>query len=82
MEIAIKGEIVSASTKILVTANDYILINVAWFKSQGKIFKHKVPCRGYNLKSILNFLKALAYVESFDYNIVDEKTFNKHWYGK
>lgn len=54
-----------------VPSDAYFLVHVKWQSG----FEHSVPCRGYGLKSQLEFHKTLEYVESFSY----EETTKEHY---
>ena len=56
----------------------FYLITVKWMGG----FTHKVPCRGFNLKSMVEFTKSLHYVEEFSYETVPEEEYNKYVYGE
>ena len=44
-------------------------------------FKFKVPARGYNLKSLLDFEKTLNYVSEYSYKAISQKEHDKLIYG-
>ena len=45
----------------------YYEISVKWKSG----FKHKIYCRGYNLKSWLAFQESIFWIESYDYKEVN-----------
>ena len=57
---------------------DYILADVVW--STG--FTHKVPMRGFSLKSQIEFHKSLSHVVSMTPNVVTEEEYNNYLYGE
>jgi hypothetical protein len=63
------------SEKIL--KQGYYQINVKM--STG--FKFKVPARGYNLKSLLDFQKTLGYVAEYSFKAITQKEHEKLIYG-
>jgi hypothetical protein len=52
---------------------DHFLIYVTW--KHG--FRHIWPCRGYDLKSILTFLRSLTSIDTFEHKKVSEKLYTK-----
>ena len=60
-----------------VTRDSYIFMEVEWLSG----FKHIVPCRGYNLKSQINFTKSLQYVKDFSYRLVSAKDYEDRVWG-
>ena len=56
--------------------DDYIFIDITWKSG----FKHTVPCRGFNLKSQLEFTKSIFWIDKFTWRVVTEKDYNaKLW---
>ena len=51
----------------------YYRIEVKW---EGG-FKHNIYCRGYQLKSMMNFQKTLNWIESAEYKEITQQQFNK-----
>jgi hypothetical protein len=45
-------------------------------------FKFKVPARGFNLKSLLEFEKSLDYVTKYSYKEITLREYEKLIYGK
>ena len=45
-------------------------------------FKFKIPARGFNLKSLLDFQKSLRSVKSVTYKKISKKEYDKLFYGK
>ncbi len=65
-----------------VPTDAYYFMEVTW-KKQGKIkaFKHIVPCRGYNLKSQINFNESLFWVDKYTYKEVTKQQWEKRVWG-
>lgn len=63
--------------KKTVKSDAFFLITVKW---KGG-FKHKVACRGYNLKSWMDFEDSLEYVDSYNYVETTEEVYNKLVFG-
>lgn len=61
----------------MVNREDYIFMNVVW--NTG--FKHIVPCRGFNLKSWLQFQESLSNVKSYDWYIVSKDEWEERVWG-
>ena len=60
-----------------ILADDYFQIDVI----MGK-FRFKVPARGYNLKSMLNFQKSLhPHVTAYTYKKINKDVYDKLIYG-
>ena len=58
----------------MVTNRDnYYQIDVAWTGG----FKHKIYCRGYNLKSMLNFQESIFWIDKFTYKEITEQQYKK-----
>ena len=57
--------------------DDYIFMHVEWIGG----FKHTVPCRGYNLKSQINFTKSLSYIKDFFYVVVTKEEYDNKVFG-
>lgn len=55
----------------------YYFITVTW---KGG-FTHIVPCRGYNLKSQLDFNKSLFWVDKYDYVEVTQEKYEEYYSG-
>lgn len=53
--------------------DNYYQIDVVW--KDG--FKHKINCRGYNLKSMLDFQASIFWIESYKYKEITEQQYNK-----
>ena len=53
--------------------DDYILVHVEW--NHG--FKHTLPCRGRDLKGILELFKSFTTVKSYTPKVVTEKQYQK-----
>ena len=53
--------------------DDYYQIDVKW--KHG--FKHTIYCRGYNLKSWLNFQDSIFWIETVTHKQITEKQYNK-----
>lgn len=51
----------------------YYRIEVKWVGG----FKHNIYCRGYQLKSMMNFQKTIYWIESAEYKEITEQQFNK-----
>jgi len=45
-------------------------------------FKFKIPARGFNLRSLLDFQKSLRSVKSVTYKKISKKEYDKLFYGK
>jgi hypothetical protein len=60
-----------------VNRDAYFLITVKWLSG----FSHKVPCRGYGLKSQLDFTQCLEYVESFSYEETTKEDYEFRVFG-
>lgn len=59
-----------------VKRDDYIFLDVTWKSG----FKHTVPCRGYNLKSQIDFNNSLFWIEKFTWRVVTQKEYeDKLW---
>ena len=56
-----------------VPRDGYYQIDVVW--KDG--FKHNIKCRGFNLKSMLDFQKSIFWIESYKYKQITEKLYNK-----
>jgi len=56
---------------------DYIQMDVVQDK-----FKFKIPARGFNLRSLLDFQKSLRSVKSVTYKKISKKEYDKLFYGK
>ena len=61
-----------------VALDAYFLMTVKW--KDG--FTHKIMCRGYNLKSWLDFQKSLNGVESYSYEEITKEEHDKRFYGE
>lgn len=60
----------------MATRDSYYFIDVTWKSG----FKHTVPCRGFRLKSELEFNKSIFWIESIDYYEVTQKQYEeKTW---
>ena len=60
--------------------DDYYIITVKWMGG----FTHKVPCRGYNLKSLLRFHETFEYAmyaEAYSYEQTTKQQYDKLIYG-
>ena len=60
-----------------VKREDYVFIDVTW---KGG-FTHIVPCRGYNLKSQLDFNKSIFWIKEFTWRIVSQKEYEDKIWG-
>lgn len=60
-----------------ITRDSYLLITVTW---KGG-FTHEVACRGYGLKSQLNFMKTIEYIDTCVYRECTEEFYNLKIYG-
>lgn len=60
-----------------VNRNDYFEISVEM--QDG--FKFKVPARGYNLKSLLEFEQSLGCVKKYSHKQIDQSKYEKMIYG-
>jgi hypothetical protein len=60
-----------------ITRDDYLFITVVWKSG----FKHIVPCRGYKLKSEINFMKSIYYIDSFVWHKVTQKEYEERIWG-
>lgn len=60
-----------------VNRNDYFEISVEM--QDG--FKFKVPARGYNLKSLLEFEQSLGCVKKYSHKQIDQAKYEKMIYG-
>lgn len=63
---------------IKVNRDAYFFIDVVWKSG----FKHRVPARGYELKSWLNLLEKNNWIDHSVYSEVLEEQFNEHCHGK
>ena len=63
---------------IKVNLDAYFFIDVVWKSG----FKHRVPARGYELKSWLNLLEKNNWIDHSVYSEVLEEQFNEHCHGK
>ena len=54
------------------------MIDVTW---KGG-FKHSVPCRGFNFKSLMKFQESLHYIEAYTYRIVTQKEYDAFLFGE
>ena len=63
---------------IKVNRDAYFFIDVVWKSG----FKHRVPARGYELKSWLNLLEKNDWIDHSVYSEVLEEQFNEHCHGK
>jgi hypothetical protein len=61
-----------------VLRDDYYIIKVKWFGG----FTHNVPCRGYNLKSLLRFHDSLDYADTYSYETTTKQQYEKLIYGE
>jgi len=59
-----------------VPIDSYYLMKVKW---RGG-FTHDVLCRGFNLKSWMNFQKSITYVESFSYEEISKEAYEKRYH--
>ena len=60
----------------MATRDSYYFIDVTWKSG----FKHTVPCRGFRLKSELEFNKSIFWIESIEYYEVTQKQYEeKTW---
>ena len=57
--------------------DDYIIIDITWKSG----FKHSVPCRGFNLKSQIEFQKSIFWIESYSYRVVTKKEYEESIWG-
>lgn len=65
-----------------VPTDAYFFVDVVWKKTgKTKAFKHTVPCRGYNLKSQLNFNDSLFWVDTHSYREVSKQEWEKKVWG-
>jgi hypothetical protein len=62
---------------VVVNRDGYYMIHVVW--KDG--FKHKVPCRGYNLKSEMAFNDSLFWVESHNFFEVSKEDYEEYIWG-
>ena len=53
--------------------DNYYQIDVVW--KDG--FKHKINCRGYQLKSMLDFQASIFWIESYKYKEITQQQYNK-----
>lgn len=60
-----------------VKREDYVFIDVTW---KGG-FTHTVPCRGYNLKSQLDFNKSIFWIKEFTWRVVSQKEYEDKVWG-
>lgn len=60
-----------------VRSDAYFLITVKWIGG----FTHKVPCRGYGLKSQIDFTKSLDWVEEFNWEECDQAEYDRRVFG-
>lgn len=59
-----------------VPIDSYYLMKVKW---KGG-FTHDILCRGYNLKSWVDFQKSIEYVESFSYEEITKAAYEKRYH--
>ena len=62
---------------VKVNRDAYFLITVVWKDGMT----HKIPCRGYNLKSWLDFQKSIEYIEKYSYAETTQKIHDKMVFG-
>ena len=62
---------------MVVNPSGYYLIDVTW---KGG-FKHKVPCRGYQLKSNMAFHDSLFWIESHIHHEVTKEQYEEYLWG-
>lgn len=62
---------------MVVNRDGYYFIDVTW--KDG--FKHKVPCRGYGLKSQLAFNDSLFWIESHSFYEVTKEQYEEYLWG-
>ena len=62
---------------MVVNRDGYYFIDVTWKSG----FKHKVPCRGYSLKSQLAFNDSLFWVESHSFYEVTQQEYEEYLWG-
>jgi len=60
-----------------INRDDYLFMTVTW---KGG-FTHIVPCRGYNLKSQIQFTKSLFWVETFTWRVVSKEDYEERIWG-
>ena len=60
-----------------VKSDAYFLLTIKWVGG----FTHQVPCRGYSLKSQLDFTRSLTYVEEFTYAECDQAEYDRRVFG-
>ena len=59
------------------TKDDYVFIDVTWTTN----FKHIVPCRGFNFKSIMKSIEDLDYVIESSPRIVTQEEYETYIHG-
>lgn len=62
---------------VTVAYDAYFLLTCKWKSG----FTHVVPCRGYNLKSQLQFTKSLTWIQEYSYTECTAEEYNKRVFG-
>lgn len=72
---ALKAKMIQTQNKVPYDA--YYLMTVKW---KGGI-THSILCRGFNLKSWLDFQKSITWVDSYSYEEITKEEHDKRFYG-